>query len=232
VTNANSSDNVDRLMIVDTLCEKTRLFLLGAGGHAKSCIDVIESTNQFEIYGLFGLKREIGHYSFEYPIIGEDKDINTIFLVEHPSALGVVSLGQIKSAENRIHLFNKLKDLNRVSPAIISPFAYVSKRSRLGVGTIIFHGSIINTDVTVGENCILNSHSLIEHDSVINSHCHISTGVKINGGVSVGAGTFIGSGCVVKEGVSIGENCVIGMGQALFNDVESGSFIPAKRVKK
>jgi tetrahydrodipicolinate N-succinyltransferase len=37
---------------------------------------------------------------------------------------------------------------------------------------------------------------------------------------------------VVKEGVSIGENCVIGMGQALFNDVESGSFIPAKRVKK
>jgi len=215
------------------ICDiKQPIFLLGAGGHARSCIEVIESTNDFEICGLIGLEEEIGTSVFEYHIVGGDQSIDRVFREANASALGVVSLGQIKSPRSRISLFNKLEQLCKVAPAIVSPFAYVSKRSRLGVGTIIFHGSIINAGVTVGENCILNSHSLIEHDSLINSHCHISTGVKINGGVSVGAGTFIGSGCVVKEGVSIGENCVIGMGQTLFNDLEPGSFMPAKRGKK
>ena len=211
---------------------KQPIFLLGAGGHAKSCIDVIESTNDFEICGLIGLEEEIGAYVYEYHIIGGDQSINRVFRDGNASALGVVSLGQIKSPKSRISLFNKLEKICKVSPAIVSPFACVSKRARLGGGTIIFHGSVVNAGVTVGENCILNTHSLIEHDSVINSHCHISTGVKINGGVSVGIGTFIGSGCVVKEGVSIGEYCVIGMGQTVFNDVESGSFIPDKRGKK
>jgi sugar O-acyltransferase (sialic acid O-acetyltransferase NeuD family) len=211
--------------------KKQPIFLLGAGGHARSCIDVIEATNDFEICGLIGLEEETGSSNFGYQIVGGDQSIDRVFREANASALGVVSLGQIKSPKSRISLFNKLEKIGKVAPAIVSPYAHVSKRSRLGVGTIIFHGSIINAGVTVGENCIINSHSLIEHDSLISSHCHISTGVKINGGVTVGTGTFIGSGCVVKEGVNIGEGCVIGMGQTLLNDVEPGSFISAKRGK-
>ena len=35
-----------------------KILLIGAGGHASSCIDVIESTNHFEIVGLVALIRD------------------------------------------------------------------------------------------------------------------------------------------------------------------------------
>ena len=39
---------------------KKQILLIGAGGHARSCIDVIERENKYKIYGLVGLKKEIG----------------------------------------------------------------------------------------------------------------------------------------------------------------------------
>jgi hypothetical protein len=36
------------------------LLLIGAGGHAKSCIDVIEQENKFKIIGLVGSPNEVG----------------------------------------------------------------------------------------------------------------------------------------------------------------------------
>ena len=33
---------------------KLGLLLIGAGGHAKSCVDVIEQENEFQIIGLVG----------------------------------------------------------------------------------------------------------------------------------------------------------------------------------
>ena len=38
---------------------KKKIILIGAGGHAESCIDVIESTNKYEIIGLVA-KSELG----------------------------------------------------------------------------------------------------------------------------------------------------------------------------
>ncbi len=35
---------------------KEKIILIGAGGHAESCIDVIEQEDRFEIAGLIGLE--------------------------------------------------------------------------------------------------------------------------------------------------------------------------------
>jgi hypothetical protein len=39
---------------------KENIILIGAGGHALSCIDVIEQENKYSIHGLVGLKDEVG----------------------------------------------------------------------------------------------------------------------------------------------------------------------------
>ena len=36
--------------------KKDKLILIGAGGHAKSCIDIIKSRDDYEIFGLIGRK--------------------------------------------------------------------------------------------------------------------------------------------------------------------------------
>mgnify|MGYP006098906923 CR=1 FL=1 len=205
--------------------QKNKLILLGAGGHAVSSIDVIESTMNHEIIGLIDSKinKEINIH--DYPLLGVDEDFLDIIKNLDPKLKGIVTVGQIKNSKIRLRLFNLLKDAGILSTAIISPASYVSRKANVDDGTIIFHGVVINANVRIGENCIINTNSLIEHDVVIGSHCHISTGAIINGDVVIENETFIGSGATIKQGVKIGSNCIIGMGQSIFTDIEAGSII-------
>ncbi len=195
---------------------KKDLILIGAGGHASSCIDVIEQDNDYKIIGLIGRKDEVGSQILNYPIIGTDEDL---FSFKNKYQNAFITLGQIDSPLKRIEIFNLIKDLGYLTPSIISSKAIVSKNTTIGDGSIIMHGSIINARANIGENCIINSLSLVEHDVKVSDHSHISTGAIINGGVEIGLGSFIGSGAVIKEGIKIGKGCVIGMGLSVRHDI-------------
>jgi sugar O-acyltransferase (sialic acid O-acetyltransferase NeuD family) len=188
---------------------KRDIILIGAGGHAHSCIDVIEQQGQYHIAGLVGMPQEMHDQHLGYQVIATDDDLPQL-VKEYNYTL--ISLGQIQSPNSRIRLYQQAIRLGFQLPVIIAPTAYVSRHATLGSGTIVMHGSIVNAGVRVGDNCIINNRSLLEHDATVADHCHISTGAILNGGVKVGAGSFIGSGSVIKEGVIIGKDCVIGMG--------------------
>ena len=194
-----------------------KILLIGAGGHARSCIDVIEAVGQFKIAGLIEKDESMTNTNLGYPIIGTDNDLDKL-RKKHDYAL--ITIGQIKSPAIRAKLFQLLIELEFTLPAIISPHAYVSKHAQVGEGTIIMHGAIVNANAIIGINCIINNKSLIEHDAVIGDHCHIATGGIINGEVFVGNETFIGSGAVTKQCISIGNNCIVGAGIILKNDVK------------
>jgi sugar O-acyltransferase (sialic acid O-acetyltransferase NeuD family) len=194
-----------------------KILLIGAGGHARSCIDVLEEENQFEIAGLIEKGESISNESLGYPVIGTDDDLKGL-RKQYKNAL--ITVGQIKSPKIRIKLYQLLKELDFTLPVIVSPHAYVSKHAQIGEGSIIMHGVIINANAKIGNNCIINNRALIEHDAVIGDHCHIATGAIINGEVSVGNETFIGSGAITKQCISIGNNCIVGAGIILKNDVK------------
>jgi sugar O-acyltransferase (sialic acid O-acetyltransferase NeuD family) len=196
------------------------IWIIGAGGHARSCIDVIERGREFTVAGLIGLVEEVGSDCSGYRVVGSDSDMQRLFPA---GAQAFVGIGQVRSAEPRRRAFNRGLELGCCFPAIVSPHAYVSPRATLGVGTIVMHGAAVNTAVSVGVNCIVNSRALIEHDATIGDHCHVSTGAILNGGVRVGSGTFVGSGVVVREGVVIGDSCFIGMGEIVTQDCPSGT---------
>jgi sugar O-acyltransferase (sialic acid O-acetyltransferase NeuD family) len=202
------------------------ILLVGAGGHAKACIDVIEQEGHYLVKGLTGLSHEIGSQILDYPILGADENLPDL-LEDCRNVL--IAIGQIETPNLRMRLFDLLQKNNCVLPTIVSPRAYVSPYAKLGIGTIVMHGSIINAGAEVGENCIINSQSLIEHDVVIEDHCHIATAAKINGGVYIGKGTFIGSNSSVRQCVNIGERCVIGMGQQVLVDCEKELSMPCKK---
>lgn len=204
------------------------ILLIGAGGHARACIDVIEQEGRFTIAGLVGRPHEVGEKVLGYPVIGTDADLARL-LLEYAHVL--ITVGQIKSSEPRMRLFSLAEQSGCDLPVIISPKAYVSSHAQVGKGTIVMHGAMVNAGADVGCNCILNSKSLVEHDVVIGDHCHIATGAVVNGGVNVGAGTFIGSCSSVRQGVKIGDRCVIGMGQRVLADCASGIQVPPPRGK-
>lgn len=199
------------------------ILLVGAGGHAVSCIDVIEQQGEFTIVGLIGSGSEVGFTVLGYPVVGTDEELPS--LVDRYGA-ALIAVGQTRTPELRIRLFDQLVRLGSRLPTIISPRAYVSRHAKLGAGTIVMHGVVVNAAASIGRNCILNSNALIEHHATIADHCHIATATVVNGEVTIGAGTFVGSNSEIRQGVRIGDRCLIGMGQRVLTDCAAGATLP------
>jgi sugar O-acyltransferase (sialic acid O-acetyltransferase NeuD family) len=188
------------------------LILIGAGGHARSCIDTIEQEGSYRIAGLVGLAQEVGSTQFGYQVLATDSELSELSK-HYQNAL--IALGHIVTAEHRIRLYQQALDVGFKLPGVIAPTAYVSPHATIGAGTIVMHGAIVNAGVVIGNNCIINSRALIEHDAHIADHCHISTGAILNGDTSIGSGSFIGSGTIIKEGLVIESNALVGMGLSI-----------------
>ena len=206
--------------------DKSPILLVGAGGHARACIDVIEQEGRFAVVGLVGLHHEVSTRILGYPILGTDTDLTSL-LGDCPHA--IVSVGQIKTPEPRIRLFELLERVGYKIPAIVSPRAYVSIHAAVGAGTIVMHDALVNAGAIVGRNCIINSQALVEHDAAIADHCHISTSAAVNSAVHIGVGTFIGSNSSVRQSINIGARCVIGMGQRVVADCEAETQVPPQK---
>jgi sugar O-acyltransferase (sialic acid O-acetyltransferase NeuD family) len=198
------------------------IILIGSGGHARACIDVIELADRFTIAGLIEKPGSSSRGNLGHTIIGTDSDLVKL---RQKYNIALVTVGQIKSAQSRIRLFKILQGLDFSLPVVISPMAYVSKHATIGAGTIIMHGAIVNANAVIGKNCIINNRVLIEHDVIVGDHCHIATGSIVNGSVSVGDETFVGSGTILKQSISIGKNCVLGAGLFIKTSYQSNQWV-------
>lgn len=201
-----------------------QLLLIGAGGHAKSCLDVIESASDFSVAQIIGQESEIGLSVLGRTINYSDSDLETL---RNEYEYAFIAVGQIYSPDVRIELHSRLSKLGYSFPTIVSNSAVVSKHARIGAGSIVMNGAIINADCNIGHNVIINSGSIIEHDVSIGDNCHISTGVKINGHSKIGKGSFLGSGTTVRDGIEIGSNSFIGMASVVSKNIPANSIIKA-----
>ena len=190
--------------------KKNKIIIYGDGGHATSCIGLIESTNKFKIIGLISNKnvKKINNY----PVVGNEKELVNLLKITKNIVIGI---SFYKDLKKRKKIFFKLKSLGFNIPTIISPLSYLSSGVRIGEGCQIFHGVIINKNTIVGNNCVINNQSLIEHDVQIKDHAHISTSTTINGGCRIGQGTFVGSGSILRENLKIKNNHFVKMGSVL-----------------
>ncbi len=191
--------------------KKKPLILIGAGGHAKSCIDIIENQNKYHIFGIIDKSNKKNFMG--YKVLGNDKKLE--FYSKKIKDI-VIAIGQIKNFEKRFEIFKKCKTLGFRLPIIKSKNSYISKNVIIGEGTLIFHNVIINSQAKIGKNCIINTRSLIEHDVEIGNNCHISTGSILNGSAKVGDNSFIGSGTVVSHSVKIKAKSFIKFGSRIF----------------
>jgi sugar O-acyltransferase (sialic acid O-acetyltransferase NeuD family) len=202
---------------------RPRLILIGAGGHARACIEVIEQHGLYQIAGLVGRPEEMHVQHFGYSVIAADHDLPNLSKVYQ---YVVIAVGQIQSPDIRIRLYQQAVELGFELPHIVAPTAHVSRHATIGAGTMVMHGAILNAGSRVGNNCIVNTRSLLEHDTTVEDHCHIATGAILNGGVKVGVGSFIGSGSVIREGVSLGSRCLVGAGLTVrHNQAEHVRFV-------
>ena len=197
---------------------KENIILIGAGGHALSCIDVIEQENKYNIHGLIGLKDEVGKKISGYDVIAtQDELVN----LSKDFRYAFIAIGQIKNVKLRIDLYESVLNTGFKIPSIISPQSFISRTVQIGEGTIIMNGVILNSGVRIGNNCIINSKALIEHGTQVADHCHISTGAILNGDCIVESKSFVGSGAIVKHGITIKTGSFVNMGNIVTKNFDN-----------
>lgn len=210
---------------------KTKLLLIGAGGHAKSVIDSIVAGNEYEIHGIVDLPYRMGEKVCGYPILGNDTHLKAIY--ESGITHAFVSIGSILSTTARTKVTDMLKSIGFRIPTIIDPSAIVSTSATLCEGVFVGKGVIINTDAFVSAMAILNSGCIIEHDCFVGSFSHIAPGVTLSGTVKIGNHTHIGTNSTIIQNICVGKHCVVGAGSVVVKPIEDNSkYIgnPARKI--
>lgn len=210
--------------------QKQKLILIGGGGHAKACIDVIEQADQYDILGILDRSDLINTSVLGYKIIGTDEDI--LKYVQDGCEF-LITVGQIKTAKIRRRIFELLLQYKAPLATIISPRSCVSKYSKIERGTIVMHNAVVNAGAYIAENCILNTGCDIEHDAIIGPHTHISTYAVVNGDCNIGAEVFVGSNATISNQVNIGDEVILGSGAVVTKNInQKGTYVgsPVKKI--
>lgn len=206
---------------------KSDIILVGGGGHCRSVIDVIETTGIYRIAGIIDVAEKKGLKVLNYDIIGTEEDLKELVKTVKNFC---ITVGQLKSATNRIRLYNSVKNAGGILPVIVSPLAHLSTHAQVGEGSILMHHAIVNAGAIVGTNNILNSKCLIEHDTVVGNHNHISTGAIVNADCVIGNECFVSSNVTVIRGLRINDNITVGAGSVVTKNLShKGTYtgIPA-----
>lgn len=206
------------------------VIIIGAGGHSKIVIDILEESNEFNIIGLLDDNEGIqGKYILDKKVLGNIKSLKKY----DPKNTGfIISIG---NNQIRRKLYNQILEWGFTPVNVISKHAVISQYARLGNGLIINAGVKIHPDVVIEDNVIIGMNATISHDSIVERDVHISPGVHLTGSVHVETGADIGTGAVVIPGVKIGRNSIIGAGAVVTENIDENSVavgVPAKIIKK
>jgi acetyltransferase EpsM len=195
--------------------------LIGAGGHCKVIIDLINSLGSYNIVGIYDDNKK-GQFC-NYNILGKSNNLN-------PDIKNyIISIGNDKI---RKKIYENNKKLNWVT--LIHPSAILAKNVIIDIGSVIFAGSIIQTDVKIGKHCIINTGCSIDHECVINDFSSICPKATLCGQVKIGNLCFIGANATIIQCLTIGNNCIIGAGSVIIKNAENNSKIvgnPGKVIK-
>lgn len=209
-----------------------KIVLIGGGGHSKVIIDIINSTNEYEIIGITEKDPTLKSI-LDIPILGDDNILEKLRSKGIEYAFISIGIGETNSIRNTI--YKKIKNLDFKVPALIHNKAIVSPYSKIGEGTCVMAGAIINPNSNIGINSVVNTGAIIEHDCSIGDNTFISPGAILAGNVIVKEYSFIGMGSNILEGRTIGKNVTIGAGAVVINDIPDNCTaigIPAKVIKK
>jgi sugar O-acyltransferase (sialic acid O-acetyltransferase NeuD family) len=186
------------------------LILMGAGGHGRVVLDAARSVERAVL--AFVDEQAPGRTVDGIPVWG----VNETPWREIDDFEFVVTVGD---NSHRARLFGTLSGRGGRPATIVHRSAVVARTARLGAGTVVLGGAVVNPGADVGENCILNTLCAIDHDCCLGANVHVCPGVRLAGAVTVGPGTMLGIGAVVIPKRRIGAWAVVGAGSVVVRDI-------------
>ena len=201
--------------------KKEQIVLIGAGGYCSGIIDSIETSNQYDIYGI--TDPVVTGTFCGYPILGNDSVLKDVF--DSGIRKAHITVGSVASPSLRKKLIKMAEEIGFELVTIIDKTAVLASRIKLGKMAFIAKRAIINSLATIGDYCIINTAAVIEHGCKIDNWVHIAPGAVLAADISVGHSSHIGLNASIKQGVTIGSNVIVGAGSVVIRDVPNNKIV-------
>lgn len=112
----------------------------------------------------------------------------------------------------------------------------ISKKAKIGDGTIIHAHVDIHDQVAIGRDCQIEAQVFIPNGVMLQDNVFVGPGTIFTNDprldvskeefypikTLVMRGARIGANCTIRAGVTIGENAIVGMGSVVLQDIPSG----------
>jgi UDP-perosamine 4-acetyltransferase len=204
---------------LDSVCAPLCVMLVGAGGHARVCLEAL-LDGAVVVVGALSADGS-GPENLGVPMMGSSDDIATL-AEQHGIDAVFVAIGDNAT---RAAVSRRCLDAGLDLTIAVSRFAMTSMTATIGSGAALLPGAVVNAATHIGEGAIINSNASVDHDCSIGNYVHVAPGVAIGGGVTVGDLTMIGIGARVLPGISIGHGVVVGAGAVVHHDVSPGETV-------
>jgi UDP-perosamine 4-acetyltransferase len=201
-----------------------RVVGLGAGGHAKVVVAILQAAGGHDVLGLLDPRPELHDTEvLGIRVLGGDELLAGL---RSEGARGAfLGAGALRDTALRRRLFSLMLDNDLQPISAVDPKAIVHPDARLGAGATVMCAAVVQPGATLGDAVIVNTGAIVEHDCTLADHVHVATGATLAGGVEVGAGTVIGAGATVLPGVKLGAEVTIGAGAVVTRDVADGATV-------
>lgn len=196
-----------------------RLVIIGAGGHGREVLDVVEAINAvehtFDFVGFLadgpGAHEPLTRRGIE--ILGPSS------LLDSLDAEYVVAIGNPVA---RASIDQRWMVKGMQSPVLVHPLASIGSDVRLGPGSVAMAGARFTTNVVAGRHLHVNVNATVSHDCRIGDYVTMSPGCHLSGDVHLEDGVYLGTGAVVIPGIRIARDTIVGAGAVVTRDLPGG----------
>jgi UDP-perosamine 4-acetyltransferase len=201
--------------------------VVGAGGHAKVIIELIQAQGCYRVVGLIDAD-PTPRTVLGVQVIGADRDLPRL----RDSGLNkaFVALGDNR---RRVAIGRDLAHVGFEIINAISSAAIISPSAQVGRGVAIMAGAVVNAATTIGDFAIVNTGALIDHDVMIAEGAHVGPGCALAGNVRIGRLACLGVGTSATPGTTVGAGALVGAGACIIRDIPDDAVargVPAKVV--
>lgn len=218
-------------MTANHLPERRRVFIIGAGGHAKVLLDIL-AIRGVAVEGLIDNKLTDDVQSvLGCKVFHDESCLDSVKKTEVELVNGI---GMVDSRTHRADVYQSFSKRGFSFASVIHPSAIIATNAALGAGCQIMAAAVVQPGCRIGENTIINTSASVDHDCTVGAHSHIAPGSVLSGFVRVGERCHIGAGATLIQNVSVGDDSVVGAGAVVIRDVPPDTVVvgvPAKPLK-
>ena len=206
------------------------VILVGAGGHGKVVLDILQCMGGHRVVGFLDADPQLhGTQIAGVPVLGGINQLLKIRQQKIRSAL--IAIG-----DNRVRqqYAKEAQDSGFELITAIHPRATIAKSATIGKNVVIAAGAVICTEARIGDSTIINTSAVIDHECVIGQAVHVAPGALLAGRVMVEDLAFIGMGAKIIQCLTIGDHATVGAGAVVRADVKAGATVvgvPARQIR-